>query len=107
MGFLGGHEEQPYERLRDAGPWCYSQDRTEREGGLPRLNSTAKKTINSGSKDKYIVTKPKNQWPTVVNFADPLYLDQGEVVNLVSVAPEPVVSDAVNTVVSLLIELNM
>jgi hypothetical protein len=69
--------------------------------------SEAKITVNSGRKHKYIVTKPKNQWSTVVNFAEPLYLDQGDVVNLVSIVPEPVLSDAVDTVASLLIELNM
>ena len=43
----------------------------------------------------------------VKQFASPLYVNQGDVINLMSVVPDTVVSDALATVVSMLIELNV
>ena len=76
-------------------------------GGALSSDSVVKISVNSAPQDDFFVTKPRGQRSVVKLFTEPLYLNQGDVINLVSVVPDGVVSDAQATVVSMLIELNV
>lgn len=76
-------------------------------GGSLTSESTIQVSVNSAPHDGYVVNKPVGQRSVVKRFNEPLQLNQGDVINFVSIVPAGVVSDATATVVTMLIELNV
>ena len=76
-------------------------------GGSLSSDSTVKIAVNGRAIEDFFVTKPVGQRSAVKTFNRPLNLDEGDVLNLMSVVPRGVVSDAIRTVVSMLIRLNV
>ena len=76
-------------------------------GGSLSSDSTVKITVNGVAKDNFFVTKPMRDRSVVKTFKQPLNLDEGDVLTLMSVVPKGVVSDALRSVVSMLIWLNV
>ena len=76
-------------------------------GGSLSSDSTVKITVNGVVRDNFFVTKPMGDRSVVKTFNRPLFLGEGDVLTLVSVVPKGVTSDALRTVVSMLIQLNV
>ena len=77
-------------------------------GGSENTDSEVHLVVNGVEKgEDFGIVKPPGQRSVVKRFTRPLYLNQGDVISLISKVKKGVVSDATSTVVTFLIELSM